>query len=186
MNKKILMLLVSVLAVAMLTVPVMAKPTKGQKSAVTITMVGAADNPIILSAVPTGSAVHIHMQGHYYVTIEIAGGSTLEGEAFLDRKLLVVPQPNRAGDEKWHFTDYYVITIHTIDEVPVGSPRGFEGNGRVMIEGATTQVLAPWIQGRSNALFHGTGAFEGQTLNFNTNWRPFGGGIVWDGYLLKV
>jgi len=185
MKKKILVLLVSVLTVVMLAFPVMGKPTNGQKAAVTITMVGALDNPIILSAIPTGSAVHIQITGHYYVTIEIEGGSTLEGEASVDRKLLVVPQLNRAGDEKWMFTDYYVITIDTVDEEPVASPRGFEGNGRVMIEGATTEVLAPWVQGRSNALFHGTGAFEGQTLNFNTNWRPFGGGIVWDGYLLK-
>jgi hypothetical protein len=99
--------------------------------------------------------------------------------------VIVVPQPNKWGEnkEKWIFTDYYEITIDTVDGEPVDG--SFEGNGKVMIDGATAVVLAPWIQSRSNALFHGTGTFDGQTLNFVTHWREPAGGIVWDGYLLK-
>ena len=63
---------------------------------------------------------------------------------------------------------------------------GFVGNGKVILYGVV-QVgpSISWVGGIGKGLFHGTGAFEGQTLNFNSNWRLFGGGIVWDGYLLK-
>ena len=187
MNKKILMLLVSILAVAMLAVPVMAKPTQGQKAAVTMSQVGTGTGPGDIH--PTGPIIHNHFEGYYDVTIEIKDGatvvSTLVGDAVVDRKLVIVPQKGSILG-RWVFTDYYEITIDTVDGEPVDG--GFEGNGKVILDGVNPMGpgVISWELGRANALFHGTEDFEGQTLNFNGRWTPYAAGpIVWDGYLLK-
>ena len=43
----------------------------------------------------------------------------------------------------------------------------------------------PTILGKAHVLLVGYGDFEGQTLNVGHHWGVFGGGIAWDGYLLK-
>jgi hypothetical protein len=189
MKKKILMLFVSILAVAMLAVPVMAEPTKGQKVEITMTQVATSPPTPIDDDVFTGPVTHSHVNGYYDVTIEIKDGatvvSTLVGDAVLNRKLVRVPQKGSILG-RWIFTDYYEITIDTVDGESVDG--GFEGNGKTILDGVNPAGMGiSWELGRANALFHGTEDFEGQTLNFKSAWTTYvgPGPIVWDGYLLK-
>jgi hypothetical protein len=195
MKRKILGIAVAILAMATLAVPVMAKPTKGQKAAVimrnTTTSFGTFDDHLV------GNVLHRDFEMYTTLIIEIYDDegdleTTLEGTSVVDRKTVNVLQPNKWDGElltKTIMIDYYVITITLEGGEPVASARGFEGNDIVVIDGIPSNVY-PWIMGRANALFHGTGAYEGQTFNFKEPWGPapapiFPLAIVWDGYLLK-
>ena len=188
MNKKILGISFVLVIAALLIAPVFADPTQGpNKKAVTMTQVPTG----IVPGGPymTGPITHNQFGGLYDVTIEIKDGATVEstlvGEAVVDRKLVAVPQKGSILG-RWIFADYYVITIETVDGGAVVG--GFEGNGNLIMDGVNPAGpgVITWEKARAKGLFHGTGDFEGQTLNFNTPWTPYGtGDIVWDGYLLK-
>ena len=184
MKKKIMMILVSVLTVAMLAVPVIAKPTNGpNKVAVTVTLsnmqiVGGFD------VVFTGNVVHLYFPCQRYdVTIEIEpDGPTLYGTLDIERKFVIVLQPHNGYGTKMIATDYLVFTF------PGDDPdTGFVGNGKVIIDGATLGSAAPWEKARASGMFQGTGDFEGQTLNVGRHWtEPTEyGTIEWTGYWLK-
>jgi hypothetical protein len=186
-NKKILVLLVSVLAIAMLVTPLaVAKPTKGpNKMAVTMTQ-SPAIPPIdfgSIVAVPTGNAVHISQTNYYDVTIEVRDDAgtlveTLTGTNVVYRNYVAVKQKD--GLEKWIFNDYYEFDF---------GEGGFVGNGKVIMDGVDfdpfTGTLYGYEQSMGCGLFHGTGDFEGQTLNVGHHMGEALGGIVWTGYWLK-
>ena len=175
-NKKILMLLVSVLAVVMFAVPIMAKPTNGPiKVYIEVDMTrndGGGSGIEMSPDVYTGPIRHRHLLQGYDVTITFADGSTLMGTLELERKVVLVPQKESM---KRIFTDYYLFTFDGDDE-----DTGFVGNGKVILDGVKSQSLA-W------GLFQGTGDFEGQTLNIGHPWEAYGGGApnLWVGYWLK-
>jgi hypothetical protein len=169
MKKKILMLLVTVLAVAMLAVPVIAKPTNGpNKVAVTVTMTrndGGGQGTILDPPVSTGVIIHAHLLQGYDVNITFADGSILNGTSVADRKVVNIKAGSRVI-----LTDYYVFDF---------GDGGFEGNGEVMLDMVNGQSLA-------YGLFHGTGDFEGQTLNIGHGWEAFSSTPnPWIGYWLK-
>jgi len=171
-NKKILVLLVSVLAVAMFAVSVMAKPTNGPNKVyveVGMTRNDGGGAGIELSPdVFTGPITHRHRLQGYDITITFEDGSTLMGTLLIERKVVQVPQK---GAVKAILTDNYEFTFND---------GGFEGNGQVLLDAVKMQSLA-W------GLFHGTGDFEGQTLNIGHPWAAYGGGApnLWVGYWLK-
>ena len=175
MNKKILLLLVSVLAVAMLAVPVMAKPTNGpNKVAVTVTMTrndGGGAGILIDPDVFTGPITHRHLLQGFAVIITFEDATTLVGTLKVERKTVWVPQKETL---KRIFTDYYVFTFPGDAE-----DTGFVGNSKVIVDGVKGQSLA-------YGLYHGTGDFEGQTLNIGHPWAAFSGTPApWTGYWLK-
>ena len=178
MKKKILMLLVSILAVAMLAVPVMAKPTNGpNKVAVMVTMTrnsasdGGGPGILLDPNVNTGPITHGHWEQHFTTTITFEDDSTLEGTIVIERKVVIV---RRAQGNKLIFTDYYVFTF------PGNDPdTGFVGNGKVILDIGKGLSLA-------YGLFHGTGDFEGQTLNIGHTWEDYTAAVnPWYGYWLK-
>jgi len=182
MNKKILMLLVSVLALAMLAVPVMAIPTNGpNKVAVTVDMTRNDTPPGWPGPGPypgeeidpnrfTGVIIHLYRIQCYDVTITFEDTTFITGTLEVERKIVNVKQGHRVI-----MSDHYVFTL---DDGAVA--RGFEGNGQVLLDNVKGRSLA-W------GLFHGTGAFEGQTLNIGHPWVAYGGGgpAPWTGYWLK-
>jgi hypothetical protein len=182
MKKKIMMMFVTVLAVAMLSVPVMAKPTNGpNKVAVTVDMTRNDIPPGWPGPGPypgeeidpnrfTGPIIHLYRIQRYDVIVTFADDSTLEGTLEVERKIL-----NVKGGAKVILTDYYVFTF---DDGALA--RGFKGNGQVLLDNMKGRSLG-W------GLFHGTGEFEGQTLNIGHPWVAYGGGgpTAWVGYWLK-
>jgi hypothetical protein len=188
MNKKILMLLVTVLAVTILAVPVMAKPTNGQKTAVRVIM-QRTDTAFPDVVNPTGNVVHLYFARQTYdITIKFDENpdNDLVGTGEFERKMLVVKQPHKKGndpdalprprDTKWIMIDYYEFDF---------GDGGFVGNAKVLIDGGTRLTLAPFAMGMGKGLFHGTGDFEGQTLNVGHHWGEPTGTITWTGYWLK-
>jgi hypothetical protein len=175
MNKKILGIAVVLMAVAMLAVPVLAKPTNGpNKVAVTVTMTrndGGGAGILLDDDVFTGPITHRHLLQGYDVTITFDDDSELIGTLLIERKVVFVPQKESI---RRIFTDYYVFTFDGDDE-----DTGFVGNGKVIIDGVNGQSLG-------YGLFHGTGDFEGQTLNIGHGWEAFSSTPnPWIGYWLK-
>jgi hypothetical protein len=168
------------LAVAMLAAPVMAKTdlkdTKGNKVGVTVTMTrdnrpvneggdGGGNGIVLEPPVFTGVVIHAHVEQHYWITITFGDGSTLDGYAVVERKIV-----NLKTGARVILTDNYVFDF---------GDGGFEGNGEVMLDMVNGQSLA-------YGLFHGTGDFEGQTLNIGHGWEPFSTVVnPWLGYWLK-
>ena len=181
MKKKILVTVTAFLILAMMLTPLaLAKPTKGQKEAVTVTMVATGPPADLDDPRLTGPVTHFHWLAPYAVTIEIEGGATLGGTIVQYRKLVTVPQKE---GYRWIFTDYYEITILTEDGELIGSDCGFEGNAKVILDGVFMLPSFSYDKGRGSGLFHGTGTFEGQTLNVDSDgWQPMGP-IIWRGYL---
>ena len=177
-------MLISIMLLALLIVsaiPVMAKPTKGQKTAVTLGMKRVGDFVDIEDPVYTGPITHQYIRVNYDATITFDDGSDdLVGTLVTERKVVVVPQKE---GEKRIFTDHYVFTFPGEDE-----DTGFVGNGKVILDG----VYVPeggglsWEKSMGYGLFHGTGDFEGQTLNVGHTWgAPGTTPSAWTGYWLK-
>ena len=161
--------------VAMLATPVMAKPENGpNKVAVTVTMTrnvasdGGGTGIQLDPPVFTGLIIHAHVEQHFTTTIEFADGSTLDGTIVVDRKIVNIKTGSRVI-----LTDHYVFTFNDGDA-------GFEGNGNVILDNVNQLSKA-------YGLFHGTGDFEGQTLNIGHTWASYVDSVnPWFGYWLKM
>jgi hypothetical protein len=171
LKKKIMSVFVSLLVIALLATPVLAKPTKGQKVMVSITweIIG----PIYLSDwKETGNVLHRDVILEWDVTLVIGGGAPIFGTAITERKLLRVTQ----GDGELRILNDYNVLMFT------GGT--FEGNALLQshwLPGGPANV-----QSRVNhALLQGTGDFDGQTISAKHDWRTHDQPIVWSGYLLK-
>ena len=175
-KKKVLVIAVALMAVAMLAIPVMAEPTKGQKVAITLTFALPPVGGPVEPPKPSGNVLHMHVNQIFNVELAIEDGPTFEGTAFIDRKMLFVPQKNG-------------MNLHMIDDYEFSFPDqqgGFEGNAKVLLDGVVTEPSLSWEMGKSHGLFTGNGAFEGQTLNAGSPWGPpQPPTITWHGYLLK-
>jgi hypothetical protein len=176
MNKKVLGVFVSLLAVAMLATPVKAEPTQGQKVAVTLSFVGVTGPPEIVDTMDSGPVSHRLVHTTWVVVLEIENGPTFSGTAFDERTIVIVPQKDGT---KQITKSHYEFSFPS-------EGGGFEGNTLLILDGFTGPPPPLWEKGKAYSLFQGTGAFEGQTLNFRHTWSPYvAGPIVWDGYLLK-
>ena len=173
--------------VALLATPVMAKTdlndTQGNKVGVTVILTrdgspvanggdGGGQGIHLEDNVVTGAVYHGHWEQHFKTKITFGDGSTCEGYLVADRKVVNIKDGTRLV-----FTDYYEFTFDlNEDEV---ADAGFVGNAEVQIDGVNSLSLA-------YGLFHGTGDFEGQTLNIGHTWAPYIGVVnPWYGYWLK-
>ena len=170
MNKKIFGIFISLAFLAMLVIPAFASPTKGNKVAVTLTWTNPAGTPAGIDE--TGIVTHRHGIGTWDVELEIDDGPTYIGAAVdTVREILIVPQTD-GNNLLWR------------EHLEVSFPEaggGFEGYFVVLMDGVGNPLE---LRSKAHGLLHGTGAFEGQTINAGHNWRP-PGPLVWTGYLLK-
>jgi hypothetical protein len=174
LKNKFLVIAVALMAVAMLTIPVMAEPTKGKKAAITLTFTFMGAETIEEPKLSDG-VLHTHVYHYFAVELAIDDGPTYYGTAVTDRKMLFVSQ------EKANLLmrDNYVFSFPD-------QQGGFEGNAMVLLDGVVTEPFLSWEMGKAHALFKGTGAFEGQTINAGYHWGPpQPPTITWGGYLLK-
>lgn len=176
MNKKILVIFVNLLVVALLTTPVLAKPSNGPNK-VAVSLFLYQTDRVDGDPVPTGNVVHSTSIQTFEAVIEFEGGETLTGELVADRKIVNILKKD--GLHKIILTDNYIFTFPGDDE-----DTGFVGNAQVVLDGMppTSGVASSNAYG----LFHGTGDFEGQTLNVGHGWEAFSGTVKpWTGYWLK-
>ena len=166
MNKKGVMITITLLTVAMLVAPVMAEPAKGLK--VPATLVAA---PQVGGAPPEkqwmtngGIRQTRGKQNDYYPIILTIGSdvypngySTNDVNIVFNTKTMVV-----------NFHGYAVWTFDTIG--------GFEGNIEMKLS-----AINGWYT--LHCVLHGFGDFEGQTLMLSYDGPPVG--AVWTGYCLK-
>ena len=180
MNKKLIAIFVSLSFVALLAIPVMANPTNGpNKVAVTVDMTrnsasdGGGSGILLEDNVNTGDVTHGLWEQHFTTTITFEDGSTLEGTIVVERKVAIVRRGPKLAN-KLIFTDYYVFTFPGVDP-----DTGFVGNGKVILDIEKGLSLA-------YGLYHGTGDFEGQTLNIGHTWASYASAVnPWYGYWLK-
>jgi hypothetical protein len=175
MNKKILGIFISLLVVALLATPVLAQPTNGpNKVAVSVDMTrtdGPGPGTLLDPNVNTGPITHGHWLQHFTTTVTFEDGSTLEGTIDIERKVVIV---RRTPGNKLIFTDYNVFTFPGYDP-----DTGFVGNSKVILDIGKGLSLA-------YGLFHGTGDFEGQTLNIGHTWADYAAAVnPWYGYWLN-
>ena len=173
MNKKILVVFVAVLAIAIFVTPVFAKPTKGQK--VAITLIWSRTSKVVVDEWVSGKVTHRLVHLTWNVTIKFEDETTLNGTAVEERKVVLVPQ--KVGSKN-------VIRVNSELSFP-SEGGGFEGYYLLILAGFTGPPPPMWEKSKVHGLFRGTGAFKGQTLNVGHTWKPFGASIGWTGYWLK-
>ena len=170
MNKKILVIFVALMAVAMLATPlvamVTAEPSQGQK--VPVTLQWTATGTTTLERNDTDGLSHRLLRTTWKVKLFIDGSTTpIEGTAVSIRHVLWAYSKLQMAV----YDEYYELSF------PTG---GFEGNGHILL---TDYAGGTNYDVRIHALFHGTGAYEGQTLNVGRDKGP--ASFEWEGYLLK-
>ena len=180
MNKKIMLISIMLLALLIVSaIPAYAVPTKGNKVAVTVDMTrnsasdGGGPGILLEDNVRTGDVTHGHWEQHFTTTITFEDTTTLEGTIVIERKVAIVRRGPKLAN-KLIFTDYNVFTF------PGDDPdTGFVGNSKVILDIEKGLSLA-------YGLFHGTGDFEGQTLNIGHTWADYTAAVnPWYGYWLK-
>ncbi len=185
MKKKIMLISIMLLALLIVSaIPAYAKPTNGpNKVAVTVDMTrdradpadggdGGGNGILLEGPVVTGQIIHVVLEQHFFITITFDDDSTLEGYAVVYRKVVNIKVGARVV-----LTDNYVFTFDLDDDEVADA--GFEGNGLVMLNNVDQLSKAYGI-------FHGTGDFEGQTLNIGHGWINYISEVnSWYGYWLK-
>jgi hypothetical protein len=160
-----------VFALLMLTIgvlPVLAEPTNGQKVPVKIKW--AATGTTTLERNDSDGLSHRILKTTWNVQLFIDDAVTpLYGTAVSIRQVLYA----YAKLQMAVYNDDYVISFPTEEG-------GFEGSAHLLLTdyaGGTNYNI------QIHGLFHGTDAFEGQTLNVGVDKGP--ASFVWEGYLLK-
>ena len=171
-NKKVLIIFVALMAMAALATPlvgmVTAEPTEGQKVPVTIQWTPTGTTT--LERNDTDGLSHRLLRTTWNVKLFIDGSATpIDGTAVSIRHVLYA----YAKLQMAVYEEYYELTFPT-------EGGGFEGNGHILL---TDYAGGTNYDVRIHALFHGTGAYEGQTLNVGRDKGP--ASFVWEGYLLK-
>jgi hypothetical protein len=172
MNKKILTITITLLALTILATPVLAVPTKGQKLPVSLKF-----TPVPSSGVPgefrlTNGGIGQRRDGAIKYTVELSiDGATVPivGESSADRPIVVY---NILKHQRFTLHEIHVMSFSTEDG-------GFEGNALLKF---TEFVSLSDYHIETHGTFHGTGAFEGQTIVAGYE-GPQGG--TWTGYILK-
>jgi hypothetical protein len=176
-KKKILGVFASFLFLLILITPALASPTKGNKVGITLTW--TATNFVYLDAKEVGNTMHFHINYYWNVTLAIDdNGPKINGTAITDRYMTGVLQKDGGR---------LVVADYTEFSFP-DDEGGFKGNSAIMMIGYIPIEPPVWQKSKAHGLFHGTGAFEGQTINAGNHWIPFdplAESHVWYGYLLK-
>ena len=173
MDRRVLAMAVLLLAVAMVATPVLAAPINGQKVSATLKF---PTPPKVTTLDPgettwtNGNVTHLRDRIiNYTFLLIIDGAPPITGYAITVRDGNGVPY--KIGMTGYH--EYYEFWFPT-------AGGGFEGRALNHITDAT----GPMSYDLSlHVVLHGTGAFEGQTLNLWRSGGPIGPG--WLGYLLK-
>ena len=177
MNKKILLIAVALLAIVMLATPVLAAPTKGKKVQVTISFTRSTEVEAYNKGWTTNGEIR-QERGQvvlYAPVIVTIGTDTPITTTSLAERNLHWTYP----DEGSKPGNIRLIHESHVIYLPGGT---FEGNALLKFH-----YISPYGRGdfilEAHGVFHGTGDYEGQTINA---WRESGGpGIPWEGYLLK-
>ena len=173
MEKPVLVLAVGLLAVAMLTTPVLAAPTNGQKVPAILKFPTPPKVSILDPGERTwtnGNVTHLRDRIiNYTFLLIIDGAPPITGYAITVRDGSGIPY--KIGMTGYH--DYYEFWFPT-------EGGGFEGRALNHITDATSEIS---YNLSLHTVLHGTGAFEGQTLNMWREGPLLPGG--WFGYLLK-
>ena len=171
MNKKVLGIVVFLLAVAMLATPVMANPTKGQKVPVEMRILGFYSEP------GEGFSSRTTNGG-----IKIVKNSIVVYDPILlfiveDLPLTGTVVSNTHSEEN---TNQQNIVIQYDTVMYFSTPEGgFKGKMFARLTG----LLTPDWYIKWNIELHGYGAFEGQTLLMSTS-SPYPNPVPASGYLL--
>ena len=175
MKKAALVLAVALLAIAMLAVPVFAAPPLEKKVPVAMQWknLGGATT-IERRDVDTGIS-HRIIDQNWGVKLYIDGSTTpLEGTADVTRVTLYRYSKDSMGVDQV-VNDDYVVTF-------ASEGGGFVGNVHILV---TDYVSASDFGGMVHALLHGTGSFEGQTINAGVKMSATAANMLWEGYLSK-
>jgi len=159
------------LMLAMLAAPVFAAPPTETKVPVTLKWTNVGPTTTVIRDV-NGNVSHRIMTQNWAVKLFIGDSETLiEGTAFGERQTLYIYGRKLNGVDQIA-NDHYVISF------PGG---GFEGNTHITITDWDSVLKTYNV--KLHAVFHGTGEFEGQTLNA---WQNGPGTTpLWEGYLSK-
>jgi hypothetical protein len=171
MNKKVLMMLIALLAVAMFGAPVMADPTNGQKVPAQMITIGAG--PVVPGEYRMTSGGILQVRGEQEViynilsigseTHNIYSSNVLDGTLNFKTGLII-----HHYDAVWYIPDE-------------NSDSGFSGNVEAKIyDYDFVSGTFSWMT--IHSVTQGFGDFEGQTLMLSYE-GPAGG--AWTGYCLK-
>jgi hypothetical protein len=152
---------------------VTAEPTDGQKVPVTLKWRNVGPTTVVERRDVNGNVSHRIMIQNWQVNLTIGDAVTpIQGTAVGNRQTLY--RYTKPGGVDQLAIDYYVISFPT-------AGGGFEGNTHITL--TDWDSVSRMYNVHLHALFHGTGGFEGQTLN---TWQIGPGtNFVWEGYLLK-
>lgn len=171
MKVTVVALALALLMLTMLAVPVLAAPPVEKKVPVTLKWANVGPTTTVIHDV-NGNVSHRIMTQNWKVNITIGDAVTpIQGTAVGERQTLYIYGRKAHGVDQV-VNDHYVITL------PGG---GFEGNCHILITdwNGTSRTYNVHL----HALFHGTGVYEGQTLNA---WQIGPGTtMLWEGYLSK-
>jgi hypothetical protein len=171
MKKTILIFALSLLLIGTFISPVLAAPPEEQKVPVRIVWAPVAGSSSTIENRPSDGLSHRLITNRWTLQLYIGDSLTpLSGTATCTRYVLYafLKEPQMGV-----YQDDYVITF-------ASQGGGFVGRAHFMI---FDYVSSTNYNVDSHALFQGTGAFEGQTLNVGVE-RGFMN-LQWEGYLLK-
>ena len=173
MKKKVVVIAVALMTIAMLAVPVMAEPTKGQK-------------------VPA----KMYILGFYSEEGEGYSARTTNGGIVIVNNNIVVYDPILLfiGDNPVPLTGKVVSYVHSVDNtkqlsvvIQYDTDMSFstsEGGFKGKMYARLTDMYTPDWYIKWNIVLHGYGAFEGQILQMSTA-SPYPNPVPASGYLLK-
>jgi hypothetical protein len=172
MNRKIILFSALVLLMfAAMVAPVLANPPEEQKVPVRIVWAPVSGSSTTLENRPSDGLSHRLITNRWTLQLYIGDSQTpLSGTATCTRHVLYafLKEPQMGV-----YQDDYVITF-------ASEGGGFEGRAHLTIYDYVS-ITNYYVF--AHALFKGTGAFEGQTLNVGVD-RGFMN-LQWEGYLLK-
>ena len=171
MKKKFIVLSLGLLILFAFVAPVIAGPTNGQKVPVTLKFTVIKGAPGERWDTNGNTSQRRDWRINYTVYLSIDGAAPIVGKS-VDVRDAMVFRGEKVGME--------VYRQDTVMSFPTEGGT-FEGNEMLLL---TDVNIGPPLTFylKAHAVFHGTGAFEGQTINADYD-GPQGG--VWTGYLLK-
>jgi hypothetical protein len=185
MKEKITVLSLSLICFLMLSIfafPLaLADPNQGQKVGITINWGSAKTLSYEMWNTPSG-VVHreatLYFKEVHLIYDDSTGHKDLVGTATEIR----YGEWNQEGLTHRSCHRYYVITIPATADHGAGT---FEGESKLLLTDYVTTTTGTTYNAMAHGLFHGTGAFEKQTINADDPWGPNDPSPVWTGYLLK-
>ena len=174
MKKIIVAVLVIALLTVMFAVPVMAAPPEDKKVPVTMQWTRTANTQVERRDVDHGQSLRVYHQT-WACSLKIGESTTpILGEADVMRYTLYRYSKASTGLDQV-VNDDYVLEF-------ASEEGGFVGNVHILL---FDYVSMTDFGGMVHALLHGTGSFEGQTLNVGVKMTSTAADMLWEGYLSK-